>query len=251
MKNRTHWEDPEVLGDIVAQFTDCPVLDGAGFKYVTFTLHSNISYGDVYKVSIPGMVDCYLRCYESTIQIDEHNTRTVPTLGYRYVDGFVVECYDKTAKIKIYTEISQDMISLTIRNEPSQRIHKLDSKYLPDADLELVISDYADETFTARDIKINAGSIEGVCTKLAICEMPKVIIRSHTSYGPGYSDHERIYPVYHLFRYGESLEIKYSEPVRQTGSGAVVMSLYTISFSVDGAFQSHSVENYSLSTSTV
>lgn len=243
VKNRTHWTEPEIL-DVIFQQDDVALYDSSDFLEANqlLVLSEELVVGDTYNVNIDG-VDHYVVCY--TDDSDVHY------LGKDLPDRFMLYGSGSSVKLYLYEFSYGSTVRLTVTHITPSKIHKLDPKYLPNADLELVISDYADETFTARDIKINAGSIEGVCTKLAIGEMPKVIIRSHVTYDPGYSDTEKIYPVYYLFRYAEWLEIKYSEPVRQTGSGELVMSLYTISFSVDGAFKSHSVENYSLSTSTV
>ena len=244
VKNRTHWEDPEIL-DVIFQQDDVALHNATDFLQADqlLVLSEELVVGDTYNVNIDG-VDHYAVCYT-------HKTGNNVYLGKEQPDRFMLFGSSSSVKLYLYDFNYGSTVRLTVTHITPSKIHKLDPKYLPDVDLDLVISDYADKTFTASDIKINAGSIEGVCTKLAIGEMPKVIIRSHISYGPGYSDSEKIYPVHYLLRYGESLEIKYSEPVRITGSGKRVMSLYTISFSVDGAFRSHSVENYSLSISTV
>ena len=244
VKNRTHWTEPEIL-DVIFQQDDVALYDATDFlqSEQSLVLSEELVVGDTYNVNIDG-VDHYVVCYTYSSG-DDH------FLGKESTDRFMLFGSGSSARLYLYNFNYGSTVRLTVTHITPSKIHKLDPKYLPDVDLELVISDYADKTFTASDIKINDGSIESVCTKLAIGEMPKVIIRSHISYGPGYSDNDKIYPVYDLFRYGESLEIKYLEPVRGTVSGKLVMSLYTISFSVDGAFKSHSVENYSLSISTV
>ena len=203
VKNRTHWDEPEILGDIVARYPNFQLSNWDGYYHGEFSLREELVVGDTYKVSIIGGDGRYCVCYRDGF---------TNYLGNRAYNGFrITDRGAGSGTIDLYDALYGLPIDLTITHVTTpQKIHKLDPKYLPDADLEIRVNENSpNNPITAENMQITVGSVEGVCAKLANGDVPKVVIRYFRSTSPGYNDFAYIaHPIY-IDRYGEYLTIHY------------------------------------------
>lgn len=203
VKNRTHWEDPEVLGDIVAQNPNLTLADWDGFLHGEFTLREELVIGDTYKVSINGATGQYLVC---------HLNENSACLGSQAGSGFeIIDGGAGSGSVKLYNRYFIDSIDLTITHISSPpEIHKLDPKYLPNVDLEIRVNSYtAYDRMTSSNTQIISGSVEGACRKLLNRERPNVVITYFSTGQPGYTDTAYIAHPICIDRYSEYLNIDY------------------------------------------
>ena len=224
VKNRTHWEDPEVLGDIVAQNPNLALADWDGFLHGEFTLREELVIGNTYKVSINGATGQYLVC---------HLNKNSACLGSQAGNGFeIIDGGAGSGIVKLYNQYFIDSIDLTITHISSPpEIHTLDPKYLPDVDLEIRVNSHnARDCMTSSNTQIVSGSVEGACRKLLNRERPIVVITYFSTGQPGYTDTAYIaHPIY-IDRYSEYLTIQYI--IGQYYSGCY---LHSVRFRMDGA----------------
>ena len=203
VKNRTHWEDPEVLGDIVARYPNFQLSDWDDYRHGEFSLREELVVGDTYKVSIIGGAGRYCVCYRDGF---------TKYLGNEVSNGFRIADHGAgSGTIDLYYDIYGSPIDLTITHVTTpQKIHKLDPKYLPDADLEIRVNEESpNRPITANNMQITVGSVEGVCAKLANGDVPKVVIRYFRSTSPGYCDYAMVGSVIYMNRYGEYFTFAY------------------------------------------
>ena len=202
VKNRTHWTEPEIL-DVIFQQDDVALHDASDFLEANqlLVLSEELVVGDTYNVNIDG-VDHYVVCY--TNNSDKH------FLGKESTNPFMLFGSGGSAKLYLYNFNYGSTVRLTVTHITPQKIHKLDPKYLPDADLEIRVNEnYPNNPITANNMQITVGSVEDVCAKLANGDVPKVVIRYFRSTSPGYSDIAYIAHASYILRYGESLTISY------------------------------------------
>ena len=203
VKNRTHWTEPEILGDIVAQNPNLTLADWDSFLHGEFTLREELVIGDTYKVSINGATGQYLVC---------HLNENSACLGSQAGNGFeIIDGGAGSGIVKLYNSYFIDSIDLTITHISSPpEIHTLDPKYLPDVDLEIRVNSHnARDVMTSSNTQIVSGSVEGVCRKLLNRERPSVVITYFSTGQPGYTDAAYIaHPIY-IDRYSEYLTISY------------------------------------------
>ena len=208
VKNRTHWIEPEIL-DVIFQQDDVALYDATDYlqSEQSLVLSEELVVGDTYNVNIDG-VDHYVVCY--THNSDVH-------LGKEWPDRFMLFGSGSSAKLYLYNFNYGSTVRLTVTHITPQKIHKLDPKYLPNADLEITVTlndvepgkSLSYSKITAENMKITEGSVEGVCAKLAVGVIPKVVIKYFLSYTPGYADYAIVTDLVYMFRYGENLELVY------------------------------------------
>ena len=208
VKNRTHWTEPESL-DVIFQQDDVALYDATDFlqSEQSLVFSEELVVGDTYNVNIDG-VDHYVVCYTSNSDV---------CLGKEWPDRFTLFGSGSSAALYLYNFNYGSTVRLTITHITPSKIHKLDPKYLPDVDLEITVKLNDTETgksfsyskITAENMKITEGSVDGVCAKLAVGIIPKVVIKYFLSYTPGYSDHAIVTDLVYMFRYGERLELNY------------------------------------------
>lgn len=201
VKNRTHWDEPEI-SDVIFQQDDVALYDATDFLQAEQSLvfSEELVVGDTYNVNIDG-VDHYVVCYTSN-----GNVR----LGKEQPDRFMLFGSGSSATLYLYNFNYGSTVRLTVTHITPSKIHKLDPKYLPDADLEIRVNgDYPNISITAENMQITVGSVEDVCAKLANRDAPKVVIRYFHSTSPGYSDTAYIAHPIRIDRYGEYLTIHY------------------------------------------
>ena len=203
VKNRTHWDEPEVLGDIVARYPNFQLSKWDDYSHGEFSLREELVVGDTYKVSIVGGAGRYCVCYRDGYKI---------CLGNIVSNGFRIQDTGAgSGIIDLYYDLYGSPIDLTITHVTTpQKIHKLDPKYLPDADLEIRVNeDSPNRRITANNMQITVGSVEDVCAKLANGDVPKVVIRYFRSVSPGYSDSAMVGSVIYMDHYGEYFTFTY------------------------------------------
>ena len=208
VKNRTHWTEPEIL-DVIFQQDDVALYDATDFlqSEQSLVLSEELVVGDTYNVNIDG-VDHYVVCYTNNINV---------CLGKEWPDRFTLFGSASSATLYLDQFHYGSTVRLTVTHIISSKIHKLDPKYLPNVDLEITVTLNDIESgkslcyskITAENMKITEGSVEGVCAKLAVGVIPKVVIKYFISYIPGYSDHAIVTDLVYMFRYGENLELVY------------------------------------------
>lgn len=203
VKNRTHWDEPEVLGDIVARYPNFQLSKLDDYSHGEFSLREELVVGDTYKVSIIGGAGRYCVCYRDGYNICLGN---IVSNGFRIQDAGA-----GSGTIDLYYDIYGSPIDLTITHVTTpQKIHKFDPKYLPDADLEIRVNeDSPNHHITANNMQITVGSVEDVCAKLANGDVPKVVIRYFRSVSPGYSDSAMVGSVIYMDHYGEYFTFAY------------------------------------------
>lgn len=208
VKNRTHWTEPEIL-DVIFQQDDVALYDATDFlqSEQSLVLSEELVVGDTYNVNIDG-VDHYVVCYT------QHSNAC---LGKEWPDRFTLYGSGSSAILYLNQFHYGSTVRLTVTHITPQKIHKLDPKYLPNADLEITVTlngvepdkSLSYSKITAENMKITEGSVEGVCAKLAVGVIPKVVIKYFLSYNPGYSDHALVTDLVYMFRYGENLTLVY------------------------------------------
>lgn len=208
VKNRTHWTEPEIL-DVIFQQDDVVLYDATDYlqSEQSLVFSEELVVGDTYNVNIDG-VDHYVVCYTHSSDV---------CLGKEQPDRFMLFGSGSSATLYLYNFNYGSTVRLTVTHITPSKIHKLDPKYLPDADLEITVTlngtepgkSFSYSKITAENMKITEGSVEGVCAKLAVGVIPKVVIKYLLSYTPGYSDHAMATDLVYMFRYGESLDLVY------------------------------------------
>lgn len=202
VKNRTHWDQPEI-SDVIFQQDDVALYDATDFlqSKQSLVLSEEFVVGDTYNVNIDG-VDHYVVCY-----IRHGDVRF---LGRESSDQFMLFGSGSSATLYLYQFHYGPTVRLTVTHiiTPS-KIHKLDPKYLPNADLEITVNGYPDVKITAENMRITSGSVENACAKLANGVIPKVVIRYFISYGSGHSDNAMAADLVYMQRYGESFTLDY------------------------------------------
>ena len=203
VKNRTHWDEPEVLGDIVARHPNFQLSKLDDYSRGEFSLREELVVGDTYKVSITGGAGHYCVCYRDGYNICLGN---IVSNGFRIQDAGA-----GSGIIDLYYDLYGSPIDLTITHVTTpQKIHKLDPKYLPDADLEIWVNeDSPNHHITANNMQITVGSVKDVCAKLANGDIPKVVIRYFRSTSPGYCDYAMVGSVIYMNRYSEYFAFAY------------------------------------------
>ena len=222
VKNRTHWEEPEI-SDVIFQQDDVALFDATDFlqSKQSLVLSEELVVGGTYNVNING-ADHYVVCYA-------HGSTVF--LGKESPDRFMLFGSGTSATLYLYQFHYGSTVRLTVTHiiTPS-KIHKLDPKYLPNADLEITVNGYPDTKITAENMRITSGSVENACAKLANGVIPKVVIRHFLSYGSGYSDNAMATDLVYMRRYGESLTLWYI-----TTSGTRLLQ-HEVWFNMDGTF---------------
>lgn len=229
VKNRTHWTEPEIL-DVIFQQDDVALYNATDFlqSKQSLVFSEELVVGDTYNVNIDG-VDNYVVCY--TIGSDVH-------LGKEWPDRFMLFGSGSSAKLYLYQFDYGSTVRLTVTHIIPSKIHKLDPKYLPNADLEITVTlnntepgkDLSYSKITAENMKITEGSVEGVCAKLAVGIIPKVVIKYFLSYTPGYSDLAIVTDLVSTFRYGEYLNLVY-----YIGENSIFHQ-HEVRFNMDGTY---------------
>lgn len=222
VKNRTHWTEPEI-SDVIFQQDDVALYDATDFlqSKQSLVLSEELVVGDTYNVNIDG-VDHYVVCYARGSTV---------FLGKESPDRFMLFGSGTSATLYLYQFHYGSTVRLTVTHiiTPS-KIHKLDPKYLPNADLEITVNGYPDKKITAENMRITSGSVENACAKLANGIIPKVVIRYFLSYGSGYSDNAMATDLVYMQRYGESLTLRY---ITTYGSRLLQHEVW---FNMDGTF---------------
>ena len=201
VKNRTHWDQPEI-SDVIFQQDDVELYDATDFlqSKQSLVLSEELVVGDTYNVNIDG-VDHYVVSYTQHSDV---------CLGKEWPDRFTL--FGRGSSVTLYLNQFHygSTVRLTVTHiiTPS-KIHKLDPKYLPNADLEITVNDYPNVKITAENMRITSGSVENACAKLANGVIPKVVIRYFLSYGSGYSDNAMAVDLVYMQRYGEILTLWY------------------------------------------
>ena len=222
VKNRTHWAKPEVSGDFIAQNPNLSLADWETFLHGEFTLREELVIGDTYKVSINGATGQYCVCY-----LNENHA----CLGSKAGNGFeIIDGSGGSGVIKLYNSYYIESIDLTITHISSPpEIHTLDSKYLPDVDLEIRVNSIGTaDPPTTSNTQIVSGSIEGVCRKLLNRERPNVVITHFSTGQPGYNDTAYVAHPLCIEHYSEYLTIDYIV------GDYYVCCLYSVRFGMDG-----------------
>lgn len=202
IKNRTHWEEPEI-SDVIFQQDDVALYDATDFlqSEQSLVLSEELVVGDTYNVNIDG-VDHYVVCY--TYNSDVH------FLGKESTDRFMLYGSGSSVKLYLYNFNYGSTVRLTVTHIIAPyKIHKLDPKYFPNADLEITVYGEPNEKITAENMRITSGSVENACAKLANGVIPKVVIRYFLSYGSGYSDYAMVTDLVYMNRYGEGFTLFY------------------------------------------
>ena len=229
VKNRTHWTEPEIL-DVIFQQDDVALYDATDFlqSEQSLVFSEELVVGDTYNVNIDG-VDHYVVCY--TRDRDVH-------LGKEQPDMFMLFGSGSSATLYLYNFNYGSTVRLTITHITPSKIHKLDPKYLPNADLEITVTlnytepgkSFSYSKITAENMKITEGSVEGVCAKLAVGVIPKVVIKYFLSYTPGYSDNAIVTDLVYMLRYGENLELTYYI------GDSTTLHKHTVQLNMDGTY---------------
>ena len=227
VKNRTHWTEPEIL-DVIFQQDDVALHDASDFLEANqlLVLSEELVVGDTYNVNIDG-VDHYVVCYT--------NNSDVHYLGKESTDRFMIFGSGSSVKLYLYNFNYGSTVRLTITHITPSKIHKLDPKYLPNADLEITVNGDPNVKITAENMRITSGSVENACAKLANGVIPKVVIRYFLSYGSGYSDHAMATDLVYMDRYGESFILFYI-----TAYGSYLYQ-HEVRLNMDGTF-AHSMD---------
>ena len=128
VKNRTHWEDPEIL-DVIFQQDDVALYDATDFLQADqlLVLSEELVVGDTYNVNIDG-VDHYVVCY--TDQTGEVH------LGKEWPDRFMIFGNGSSVGLYLFNFNYGSTVRLTVTHITPSKIHKLDPKYLPDTDVQ-------------------------------------------------------------------------------------------------------------------
>ena len=208
IKNRTHWTEPEIL-DVIFQQDDVELYDAADFlqSKQSLVLSEELVVGDTYNVNIDG-VDHYVVSYTQHSDV---------CLGKEWPDRFMLYGSGSSVKLYLYNFSYGSTVRLTVTHITPSKIHKLDPKYLHNADLEITVTlndvepgkSFSYSKITAENMKITEGSVDGVCAKLAVGIIPKVVIKYFLSYNPGYSDNAIVTDFVYMYRYGENLKLVY------------------------------------------
>lgn len=151
VKNRTHWEDPEIL-DVIFQQDDVALYDATDFLQADqlLVLSEELVVGDTYNVNIDG-VDHYVVCYTD-------QTGKV-YLGKEWPDRFMIFGNGSSVELHLFNFNYGSTVRLTVTHITPSKIHKLDPKYLPDTDVQ---PDWNQNDETAADYVKNRTHYEGV-----------------------------------------------------------------------------------------